>query len=77
MTDLFLTDKEVADLTGIKRGSNGLTRAQLQCQHLLSIGVPFRPNVYGEPKISRDYINHNNSVQSQPITNWQPAVLSA
>lgn len=74
---LFLTDAEVAELTGIKRGSNGKTRAQMQCAHLVQIGVPFRPNVLGEPKISRDYINNVSALPPKVAANWQPAILRA
>lgn len=74
---LFLTDEEVAELTGIKRGSAGKTKAQLQCEYLRAAFVPFIPNVMGEPKISRDFINHVSKEKPKAATSWKPATLAA
>ena len=77
MNSLFLTNDEVADLTGIKRGHHGKTKAQLQCEHLARVGVPYRPNRLGEPKVSREYINYSTKQEVKPAANWQPAILTA
>jgi len=69
---MFLTDKEIAELTGIKRGCNGFTRAQLQCKHLRENGIKFFTNTRGEPKIPKAFIEGGQ----QTTTNaWQPRIL--
>lgn len=75
MSDLLLNSEEVADLTGIRRGHGGRTRAQLQCDHLRRLGIPFFPNASGEPKIARAYIEGRAEEVSKPQKGWQPAVL--
>lgn len=75
MSDLFLTAQEVAELTGIKRGHDGKSRAQLQCDHLRRLGVPFFPNASGDPKITRAYIEGRQEQPVKPQKGWQPAVL--
>ncbi|MCO7641923.1 DUF4224 domain-containing protein [Pseudomonas sp. S 311-6] len=53
----FLTEKEVAELTGIKTGRNerGVTirREQLQVAQLRLMGIPFHENARGRPMIFR------------------------
>lgn len=70
MNSLFLTNDEVADLTGIKRGHDGKTKAQLQCDYLIQNKIHYYPNVRGEPVIVRArlysfdvVINPNNKVE--------------
>lgn len=73
---LFLTAAEVAELTGIKRGHDGRTRGQLQCEHLRKNGIPFFQNASGEPKITRSYIEGRGSEQvNKPAPRWEPSVL--
>lgn len=72
---LFLTPQEVAQLTGIARGRDGLSREQLQCQHLKRIGVAFFPNASGRPMVARTTIE-GAQPQKQIKQVWQPAVLS-
>lgn len=74
---LFLTQEEVAELTGIKRGRDGKTRNQLQCEHLRRNGVPFFPNASGEPKIARSAIEGGSKAAQPKQTGWRPAALNA
>lgn len=43
---LFLTPKEVAELTGFKRNKN-------QAMRLAEMGIPFIPNAAGRPIVAR------------------------
>lgn len=65
----FLTESEVAQLTGIKRGR------KRQCEYLTSIGVPYRTNIFGAPIVSRAFIDGVKT--DKPAANWQPAILRA
>lgn len=40
---MFLTEEQMADLTGVRKGQNGGSRYELQCEHLCRVGVPFHP----------------------------------
>jgi hypothetical protein len=75
---MFLTTEEVKELTGIRKGKDGKTREQLQCEHLRKYGIPFFPNSFGEPKIARSFFEGSRAVQ-QPVkkSEWRPRVLSA
>lgn len=70
---LFLSDAEIADLTGIKRGRNGKSRAQLQCQFLREHGIPFIANIRGEPKVCTSYLEGGKQTK-QPDA-WKPRIL--
>ena len=69
---LFLTDNEMAELTGIKRGHHGISKAQLQCQYLREKGISFFQNIKGEPKVPRSQIDGSKQESS---TTWQPSIL--
>jgi len=70
---LFLSDAEIADLTGIKRGRNGKTRAQMQCQFLREHGIPFIANIRGEPKVCTSYLEGGKQTKQQEV--WKPRIL--
>lgn len=72
---MFLTAKEVADLTGIRKGADGKTRAELQCAHLRRIGVPFWPNAAGEPKVPRSHFEGGKPAPQKQA--WKPALLQS
>lgn len=71
---MFLTPDQIADLTGIRKGRHGQTRAQLQCAHLKRIGVPFWVNAAGEPKVARSFFECGRQAEPQR-PGWQPAAL--
>jgi hypothetical protein len=62
---LFLTQDEVAELTGYKRKAK-------QCQQLRIMGVPYRTNARGEPIVTVQAINGTPPKQTEK-TGWQPA----
>jgi hypothetical protein len=75
LSSLFLSEDEVADLTGIKRGRCGKSRDELQCQLLRERGVPFIKNIAGAPKVARAVIDGSNRPAPQK-QGWSPAVLN-
>lgn len=70
---MFLTDEQLADLTGIKKGQNGRRREELQCEHLRRIGVPFFPNARGKPMVVIEALTGRTIEPPKP--KWQPKVL--
>lgn len=70
---LFLSDSDIAELTGIKRGRDGKTRAQLQCQFLREHGIPFIANIKGEPKVCTSYLEGGKQTKQKEA--WKPRVL--
>lgn len=74
MSDTFLTEEEVAELTGIRTGRRGKTREQLQVEWLRTSGIPFWANARGRPIIARAAIEGKASVE-QPRKKTVPAAL--
>ena len=65
---MFLTDAEIATLTGRKL-------KRLQIEALRKMGVPFLVNACGKPVVTRSTIEgRNQSIQGVPKA-WSPAVL--
>lgn len=73
MPDLFLTDDQLNQLTGIYRGRNNKRREELQAEHLRKIGVPFYPNARGKPIVAREALLGNKKTKSKPA--WEPKPL--
>jgi len=71
---MFLTDKQLAELTGIRIGRNGKTREQLQCEHLRRVGIPFYPNARGKPMVLLDALLGQRHAEAKK-PKWQPKVL--
>lgn len=70
---MFLTPEEIAELTGIRKGSTGRSRAELQCAHLRNIGVPFWTNAAGEPKVPRSFFDGGKPPPQKQA--WKPGLL--
>lgn len=73
VTSTFLTEEEVAELTGVRVGRRGLLREQLQVAWLRTSGIPFWTNTRGRPIISRAAIESARAVE-QERPKWQPQV---
>ncbi len=73
---MFLTPDEVAELTGYKRGRDGKSRDQLQCEYLRRMGIAFYPNAAGQPKIARAFIEGGAKSAEKKQTSWEPSLLS-
>nr|WP_321302360.1 DUF4224 domain-containing protein [Alcaligenes faecalis] len=79
--DVFLTQAEVAELTGISRGKriggHLLNREQLQVQWLRTSGIPFFENARGRPIIARAVIEGRPAApREEQKRGWQPRVLA-
>lgn len=78
ISDIFLTEAEVGELTGIKIGRtvHGVkkTKLELQVDCLRTMGVPFFVNARGRPIIARAFFT---GTKGEPLTRpkWQPRVL--
>lgn len=66
---LFLTEDEVAYLTGIGRGADGKSKHDMQCTQLKLMAVPFRVNARGMPIVTHAAVEGSkpNSVESKPV----------
>lgn len=71
--DSFLKVSDLVELTGIARGRDHQTRAQLQCAELRRMGIAFRVNARGAPVVTWTTVN---GVQAgQTPDKWQPLAL--
>lgn len=75
---MFLTDEQIAELTGIKRGVSGKRREELQCEHLRKVGIPFFPNARGKPMVVAEALigTRHHAQESQSKAKWTPKVLN-
>ncbi|WP_274585349.1 DUF4224 domain-containing protein [Neisseria leonii] len=73
MDSIFLTDAELAELTGY-------CQPKKQAEHLRKLGIPFLPNARGVPKVTRSAIEGRTAGKAgkaEPVRKkWQPAVLN-
>ena len=78
--NLFLTEAQVDELTGIKRGDTikgqKLTKFQLQVEFLRMRGIAFIENARGKPIITRAAIE-GRTPNDAPKRGWQPKVVGA
>ncbi len=74
---MFLSEKEMVELSGIAVGRSGLSKHQLQCAFLRQAGIPFIQNARGRPIVARSYFE-STRVSPPPAgikSTWQPGVL--
>ncbi|MFL9670477.1 DUF4224 domain-containing protein [Variovorax sp. AB1(2024)] len=68
-TDLFLTDAELAKLTGFKIKSKQIVRLRAQ-------GIPFQVNASGHPVVTRAAVEgRREPVEAE--AGWTPGLISA
>lgn len=68
---LWLTEKEVDELTGIRKGEGGRNKHQLQIVWLRSQGYPVIENARGRPVLARTLFD--GSKQSKQVSKeWTP-----
>jgi hypothetical protein len=63
---MFLTEKEVSDLTGYKQPSK-------QVEMLRRQGIPFHVNAAGHPKIARAIIEGKTAKPEPTQKTWTPS----
>jgi hypothetical protein len=77
---IFLTEPQVDELTGIRRGDsqNGVKRSkfQLQVAFLRTRGIAFIENARGKPIITRSAIEGRRQ-EPPPRKGWQPQAVRA
>lgn len=61
---MFLSDKELMDLTGFKRGAE-------QCAWLTQRGWVFEVNSHGRPRVAVEYCKQKMGVQSEKQKRWE------
>ncbi|MBN4665394.1 DUF4224 domain-containing protein [Pandoraea nosoerga] len=76
MSDTFLTEKEVAELTGIRAGRNKRSREELQVAWLRTAGIPFWANARGRPIVARVAIEGRARGEEAPKKKWQPRMMA-
>ena len=64
MSELFLTEHELADLTGYKQAGKQVAMLRRQ-------GVPFHVNAAGHPKVARAILEGKNV--APPPKSWSPS----
>ncbi|SDV48678.1 DUF4224 domain-containing protein [Chitinasiproducens palmae] len=77
MSETFLTQEEMTELSGIKTGKKGRTREQLQAEWLRTSGIPFWTNARGKPIVARVSIEGRGAATEPPTRAWQPRVVNA
>lgn len=65
MADLFLTDEELALLTGYRQASK-------QVAHLKSQRIPFHTNRAGHPRVARAVLEGKRTVEPKQAS-WSPS----
>lgn len=66
---LFLTDDELAELTGRRV-------RRLQIEALRKMMIPFRVNALGRPVVTRAAVLGQQSVQATPAPRWSPSLVA-
>ncbi|VVE40578.1 hypothetical protein PMO31116_04099 [Pandoraea morbifera] len=76
MSDTFLTEEEVAELSGIRSGRNGQSREARQALWLRTVGIPFWVNARGRPIVARVAIEGRYRGEEPPKKKWQPRLTA-
>lgn len=78
MSNLFLDDQQLDELTGIRRGSTQAgvkhSKYQLQASFLRQIGIAFIVNARGKPIVFRGALEARAPIEV-PKPAWQPQIL--
>jgi hypothetical protein len=70
---LFLSEDQVDQLTGLLRGKDGKSKHDLQCVHLREKGIVHFVNARGRPVVPLTAINGQRQVPARP--KWQPTLV--
>jgi hypothetical protein len=71
---LFLTPKELADLTDIRTGKDKRTREQRQIDALTAMKIPFLVSVLKRPKVARTVVEGGKPSKQQESAGWNPGL---
>ncbi|WFC66471.1 DUF4224 domain-containing protein [Achromobacter denitrificans] len=71
--DMFLSPAEVAEMTGIRRGTKGKPYPVLQVEWLLAHGYPAHVNRAGRAIVARSAVDGQHQRAAEPAnTEWTP-----
>lgn len=70
----FLDADDLAELTGIRGGNKGHTRAQRQIAALVAMKVPHYINAAGLPVVARAVVEGGRAPASTSASAWQPTL---
>lgn len=78
----FYSETEIDELTGIKRGTGGKTKHQMQCAFLRRNGIPFIENARGRAVVARSVIEGRGKIVELEFTkparkSWEPKLIGA
>ena len=73
---MFLTNEQVAELSGIKAGRAGKSRATRQSEELKRMGIPHYVNAINRVIVVRAVIEGRKDVRPAPPPRWEPGVLT-
>ena len=69
---LFLSPSDIAELTGIGRGTAGRTREQIQADTLRKMKIPHYVNAAGRPLVARAVIEGGTLPDNVAPLTWEP-----
>jgi hypothetical protein len=72
---IFLSQDEVAELTGYARGRDGKSRNELQIAQLRSMGIAFFINAAGRPIVAKAVVEGGKASSAKPSA-WKSNVLN-
>ena len=67
---IFLTDEEVCQLTGIRRGNGKKNYRELQVEWMIRRGYPARLNAAGRAIVVRSVIEGTRKIIEPPSKEW-------
>lgn len=73
---IFLTQEDIAELTGIRYGKAGKTRYELQISALKKMKVPHYVNAAGRPVVARAVVEGAGQVENRQPS-WEPRLVGA
>lgn len=74
---IIVAEKDMDEITGICRGSNGHSKYQMQCDFLRRAGIPFIENARGRPIVAVAAIEGRKQKEETMKVSWQPRVVTA
>lgn len=74
---MFLTEEEVAELTGIKTARGGVPRARRQSRALGEMAIPHYVNAINRVIVVRAVLEGRSTAPAPVEVTWEPAPLPA
>jgi hypothetical protein len=74
---MFLTQEDIIELTGIRKGKEKKTRFELQIAALKKMKVPHFVNAAGRPVVARAVIEGGGQQTETRQPTWEPRLVGA